>query len=383
LAIIDVVKFDGLRNRSWLVYKHPSDNLVMGTQLIVGEGQVAVFMKSGQICDVFTAGTYTLSTQNLPLLQGIVNLPFGKRTPFTAEIFYLNIVTKLDIHWGTSDPISIVDPKYSVRLRIRAFGQMGFKLKDYSVFLRELVGVMEQKEMVQFEKLQEFFRGVIVQRIKVLISDIIINKKISALEITPRLDEISEATRERIQDTFETYGLGIANFFIKSINFPDEDFDKINEILAKRAEFDLIGDARYATARTFDVYEGAAKNEGGIAGAMVAGGVGLGAGVAIGGQMPNVMANTAPSGVFCSSCNTNNTAGTKFCAQCGNNLQAPPPVQEAPAVKCSRCGADCPNTLKFCGECGNSLALPKCTNCSAELAAGLKFCGECGTEVAQ
>ena len=58
MAIIDRVKFDGLRNRDWIIYKHPAEDLVLGTQLIVGEGQVAIFVKSGRVCDLFTAGTY-------------------------------------------------------------------------------------------------------------------------------------------------------------------------------------------------------------------------------------------------------------------------------------------------------------------------------------
>jgi len=35
-------------------------------KLIVREGQAAVFVNEGQLADVFTPGTYTLNTQNLP-----------------------------------------------------------------------------------------------------------------------------------------------------------------------------------------------------------------------------------------------------------------------------------------------------------------------------
>jgi membrane protease subunit (stomatin/prohibitin family) len=372
------VKFDGLASRDWLVYKHPSEDLVFGTQLIVSEGQVAVFVKGGQICDVFTSGTHTLSTQNLPILQGILNIPFGGKTPFTAEIFYLNIVTKLDVPWGTSDPIILVDPKYSTRLRIRAFGQMGLKINNYSVFLRELIGSMQKSEFIRFDKIQQFFRGVIVQRIKVLIADIIVNQKISALEITPRLDEISDFTRAKIKQNFESYGLEVTNFFIQSINFPDEDFEAINAVLQKRAEFDLIGDARYATARTFDVYETAAGNSSGVAGAFAAGGVGLGAGVALGSQMQAAMANTSPGGIFCPGCNAKNLAGMKFCSQCGKDLQNP-----AKMMACPYCSSETLDGSKFCNSCGKNIEAPKCSKCGITLEHGVKFCHNCGTEAAQ
>ena len=86
MAIIDVVKFDGLRSRDWLVYKFPSDTLVFGTRLIVNEGQVAVFVKGGQVCDLFYPGSYILDTDNLPVLFHIFNLPYGGKSSRWAEI---------------------------------------------------------------------------------------------------------------------------------------------------------------------------------------------------------------------------------------------------------------------------------------------------------
>jgi membrane protease subunit (stomatin/prohibitin family) len=79
LAIIDVIKFNGIRNREWLVYRYTGESFVFGTQLIVGEGQVAVFVKGGKALDYFSSGTYTLSTDNIPILKSLINSPFGGR----------------------------------------------------------------------------------------------------------------------------------------------------------------------------------------------------------------------------------------------------------------------------------------------------------------
>ena len=106
---LDIVRFDGLQSRDWLIYKYPSDTLMMGGQLIVQEGQVAVFSRGGAMADVFYPGTYTLKTENLPLLRKIVNLPFGGRTPFSAEVYFINTTVKLDINWGTIDPFLLPD----------------------------------------------------------------------------------------------------------------------------------------------------------------------------------------------------------------------------------------------------------------------------------
>jgi hypothetical protein len=37
--------------------------------------------------DLFSPGTYSLSTAILPDLRRLVNLPFGRKTPFPAEVY--------------------------------------------------------------------------------------------------------------------------------------------------------------------------------------------------------------------------------------------------------------------------------------------------------
>lgn len=375
MAIIDRVKFDGLASRDWLVYKYPGDTLVLGTQLIVNEGQVAVFLKGGKICDIFLPGTHTLSTGNLPILNSVVNLPFGSKTPFTAEIYYINTVTKLDLNWGTSDPIQIIDPKYFVRLRVRAFGQLGLKISDYSLFITELVGSLKQADAVRFEKILEFYKGVLISKVKTIIADIIINQKISALEISAKLDDISKLSSELLIPEFEKFGFKITNFFIKSINFPEDDFNQINKILEDRAAFEIMGDNRYATKRSFDVYEGAANNSGGVAGAFVAGGVGLSAGMAMGSSFGNVM-NTTPgttqgADLKCPKCNFPYKEGSKFCNSCGEKLGS---------KTCPKCNAVVSSGSKFCNECGQSLETKVCT-CGTLLQPDAKFCSNCGRKV--
>lgn len=60
-ALIDVVKCEMNDNES--VYKFPSDDLRMGTQLVVYPAQTAFFVKGGKVCDEFSAGTYTLQME--------------------------------------------------------------------------------------------------------------------------------------------------------------------------------------------------------------------------------------------------------------------------------------------------------------------------------
>ena len=60
MAIIDVVRFDGLKSRDWLIYKYPSEKLVLGSQLIVQEGQTALFVKGHFLAGLSNGFTFGL-----------------------------------------------------------------------------------------------------------------------------------------------------------------------------------------------------------------------------------------------------------------------------------------------------------------------------------
>lgn len=383
---LDIVRFDGLKSKDWLIYKYPSDTLMMGGQLIVQEGQVAIFSRGGAMADMFYPGTYTLKTENLPLLNRLVNLPFGGRSPFSAEIYFINTTVKLDISWGTIDPIQLIDPKYHVKLRVRAFGQMGMRVRDVGGMFREVIGGLAKDEWVRFDKIKEYFRGILVVKVKSAIANAIITDGISALEIDAHLDTLSQRVKEQMEPEFVRYGFSVANFFIQSINFPDEDFEMINSILADRAAFDIMGDGRYATKRSFDVYQDAANNESGVAGAFVAGGMGMGAAIGMGSAMGTALGNPMMGAQGGMNMNQNQeavnqaTAGASAGAATAAAGAAASGAQEM--KECINCHEKIPAKYKFCPLCGtdNSVTL-KCEKCGEALQPGMKFCPVCGNKL--
>ena len=66
-----------------------------GAKLIVREGQTAVFINEGQLADVFTPGTYDLTTQNLPILSTLKGWKYGFNSPFKAAN-PLSLFTKIE-----------------------------------------------------------------------------------------------------------------------------------------------------------------------------------------------------------------------------------------------------------------------------------------------
>lgn len=372
MAIIDVLKWNGAPET--LAWKYPSEELGTWTQLIVAESQEAWLIKSGQPIGPFMAGRHTLDTANYPVLKDVLNIATG-RSPFTAEVWFINKAVSLDVKWGTPTPIQALDPKYKIMLPVRAFGQLGLQVQDSGKFLVKLVGTLS---VFDRERFSNYFKGVIVTRAKDCVAQYLSKKGVSILDLASHLNEISDELKKELAPELEEFGLGLTKFFVNSIDAPEDDpaVSRLKAALAKKAEMDILG-YNYQQERTFDALQEAAGNAGtggAVMGAGIGLGMGLGAGPALGGAMNQAMGNIQPAGSACPKCRAPNPAGAKFCVSCGNGLLAPA------GVACPSCKADSPQGASFCVSCGTNLK-PKCGKCSADLPAGAKFCLSCGTPV--
>ena len=380
-ALIDRIKYDGPQDGSpWLVYKYPSEKFVLGSQLIVNQGQEALFFKGGEALDLFGPGTHTLHTGNLPLLNKLVNLPFGGDTPFTAEIYYLNRTSKLNMNWGTPNAFPVEDPKYGILLSIRSHGTYGLKINDTRMFITELIGAVPNGSTVTYQFAASYFSGLLVSKIKNVISAYMIRKKISFLEVTGYLDEISEDCEEAVKNEFDRFGAELVNFYVETITPPKDEYEKLRKY---KEELSLGGDF-YTQRRSLDIMEGLAQNKaaGGLANAGAGLGMGLGLASQAGGIFQNLggAMNIAPngsapqgnsaSGNTCPHCGAMNSQGQKFCGTCGKPMVV--------GAQCPSCGKMNPIGQAFCGDCGTKL-VKKCPSCGKENDPSQKFCGDCGT----
>ncbi|MDR1182939.1 MAG: SPFH domain-containing protein [Bacteroidales bacterium] len=291
MPLIDVVKCEV--NDKEFVYKFPSDDLKLGTQLVVYPAQTAFFLKGGRIFDAFESGTHTLKSENIPLLNKLINLPFGSESPFKAEVWFINQISKLDIKWGTPTAIQLEDPRYNVIVPVRAFGQYGIRIKEPRQFLETLISNMTS---FTAEKIEQYFKGKVLQQLSALIAQNISQKNISILDINAHLIYMSEYCNTQLNNTFNRYGIELIEFSFISINVPPDDpsIVKLKEAKDIAARMKIAGRDVYQMERSFDVMEHAAKNEGG---GMVNLGAGLGAGMGVGAQMGAMFTqtlNTAP-----------------------------------------------------------------------------------------
>lgn len=377
MSMIDRIKYDGNpQGNQWLIYKCPSDQFVLGSQLIVGEGQEAIFFRGGQALDVFRPGTHTLSTGNLPLLNRLVNLPFGGKTPFTAEIYYVNRTANLDMKWGTSVPIPMEDPKYGLLLNVGARGQYGVTIEDSRLFVTRIVGAIPGGTEMNHLLILRYFNGMINSRVKSIVSEYMIARRISFLEVTQYLTEISQSFQEALTEELQNFGISLTNFYCDSIAPRPEDYEKLRTYKEELA----LGEDFYQRRRSLDILEKLADNP--SAGGAANAGIGLGMGFGVAGQVGGLFAglaqNVAPhpqenagGAVRCPNCGASNPASRRFCGECGNRLAA--------GVICPHCGAENQPGMRFCGECGQQLAaVSRCSACGFENPPGTRFCGNCG-----
>ncbi len=354
-----------------MLYRFPvvGQEIKNGAQLIVRESQTAVFVFEGQVADVFTPGKYEIDGGNTPILSKLGAWKYGFNSPFKSEVYFVNTKQFTDMKWGTSNPIMLRDADFGI-VRLRAFGAYSLRVADPAEFIKEIAGTNAHFQTEDID-------GQLKRAIVTEFSDAIGELKIAALDLAAQYKEIGEAIRGKINEDFTAYGLEVTKFYVENVSLPPE----VEAAMDKRSSMGALGDAQtYMQFQAADALRDAAQNEGGGAGL----GAGLGAGFAVGGQMASAFGQQAgaPGGgggqaqaanIPCPSCGKSNSAGVKFCSDCGGKM-------EAAQVPCVKCGANLREGAKFCSECGSTQEKAKCSSCQFELAAGAKFCPECGTK---
>ena len=270
-----------------LVWKYPSEEILIGSQLIVGEGQEAVFIKGGELLDVFGSGTHTLISANIPLLNKLINLPFSNNTPFAAEVWFINKLTKMDIKWGTKSPIQIMDETLGIPVSIRSFGRWGYKIENPGRLIKRLVGT---QSTITANVIRETLYGFIAQALNGAIFEQVNKKNLSILNLAGHLDTIASSVSKNLEDSMQGIGLEIINFNIESINIPDEELSSIREIYRKTLEAREFSKTHltsaYGQLKSFDVMDKAASNDSqNSAGILMGAGMGMGVGAPMGNKL--------------------------------------------------------------------------------------------------
>ena len=153
--IVDIIEWID-DSRTTLAWRFPryQNEIKNGAQLIVREGQEAVFVYRGALADRFGPGHYELTSENLPILGTLQGWKHGFNSPFRSEVYYINTRPVTDLRWGTPQPVTVRDPDFKM-VQIRANGLCVVKIEDAEVFLREVIGTDSN---VDIEEITELLR---------------------------------------------------------------------------------------------------------------------------------------------------------------------------------------------------------------------------------
>ncbi len=325
--------------KNTMVYKYPMEGrkIFFGSKLTVRESQVAVFLNKGEIADVFGPGLYTLKSNNLPILSNLLGLPYGFKSPFTCDIFFINTKQFTNQKWGTTNPITMRDKDFGT-IRIRGYGSYAFKVNNAEIFLKELFGT---NSTFVAEDISNYLKSILISTI----SDTIAESKIGALDLSCNLLEFNKIAKDKVGEQFVNLGLTLTNLIIENISFPEA----VEKAIDTRSSMGLFDDKMdtYVKFQSAQAIRDAANNQGGA-------GIGaqVGAGVALGEMMKQSIATPSKSEPsskykFCPECGAQNKLNAKFCSECGKQFST--------SGTCPKCGEPVAKGAKFCPNCGEKL----------------------------
>lgn len=288
--LVDIIEWID-DSRSTLAWRFPryQNEIKNGAQLIVREGQKAVFVYRGALADQFDPGHYELKSENLPLLSTLQGWKHGFDSPFRSEVYFINTRPVTDIRWGTPQPVTVRDPDFKM-VQVRANGLCVVKVEDTAIFLREVIGT---DSAVEAEEVTELLRRVI----SMAFSDMVLATGLGAIDLQGRQVELSGKLREFVQERVDDeFGLAIPDITM-NISLPDEITQAMTKGVAKGVEasgfVENVDLNKYQQAQAADAMLAAAQNEGGsVMGDMMQ----MGMGVAMAGQMANQMGGMGMGG---------------------------------------------------------------------------------------
>ncbi len=277
---LDVIEYEDKSNKLVVSkYRRESGNneLKQGSKIIVRESQNAVFLKEGKIADILQPGTYSLKTENFPILTSLQAFPYMFVSPVIADVYFVSTRQFIDNKWATKNPIVKRDSDFNM-VRIRAFGKFAFRIADVAVFMREIFGT---KGIVMTYDIVEYLSSMVTEAFATTVGE----TSMSVLDLASKYRNLSNAIQEKLNEQAQKIGVQFSDIFVENLSLPEEVEKLIDEQsgigMAKR---DMETFMQYQTARAM---RDASKQKGGLAG--------LGAGMALGNTMAQSIYDSSTS----------------------------------------------------------------------------------------
>jgi membrane protease subunit (stomatin/prohibitin family) len=271
--IIDVVDHTNVADDefAWREPQGGSGDFRMGSQVIVGESQRAVFVRSGEALDALGPGRHTLSTANIPILAGLIGLATSGRTPFTADLYFVNMKDMPQVGWGTNPPIVLETPGRGMGVVLLVtFGVIDIGVEDAGRFVKQYaVG----KPVTRVKDIKDRIQAMLLGEI----TELLMKSGVQSVPDANRLlGDLEGAMLAKVNEKFQALGLRIKAF--EANPFRAKEDVSLDELR------NYVSIDTWERVQRLNIAQKAAENPG-MGGGLAGAGVGLGVGQSIGAAM--------------------------------------------------------------------------------------------------
>ena len=282
--IFDVIEYAN-EMEDEIVHRFPDNTSIgdyrIGSNVIVRDGQTAVFFRDGQALDTFGPGRHVIATANIPKLIDFIGKAFNDRTPFPAEVYFVSMKEFANRKWGTPQPILVRNPGMGLGVALlQGFGTYGFQVKDPQQLIIQIVG---KKASYSIDAIEERLRMALLSKLQDTLNEW--GAKLAVPEMLAKTIELGGYIQSLAEEEFNAVGFTLKRFIVGNLK-PSE---KSAEELRAMGMLDM---ATYTQLQAADAMRDAAQNPSGGAGLTA----GIGAGMGIGNLMQQATSGAMQQG---------------------------------------------------------------------------------------
>ncbi|MFP5040296.1 SPFH domain-containing protein [Parasediminibacterium sp. JCM 36343] len=226
-AAMDVIRCD---EPSYLIWKWSpkgmngdrQNAIRYGSSLRVKDGEAAVFVYSqedGPMQD-FIMGPHdsTIKTANFPILASLVGMAFGGKSPFQAEVYFINLQGNNQVKFG-APWFDVPDPRFlDFSVPVSARGTITFNIQDCRNFIK--LNRMAAFDLASFQKQ---VRDCVNKRVKSIIANAPSEKQSPVLQLERHIGEISASIQAALAMELENdFGIVLKRLDLGAIDFDKE-----------------------------------------------------------------------------------------------------------------------------------------------------------------
>ena len=286
---------DVLKNRAEpgvILFRQPEEDFNNNSQLIVMPDEEAVFIKDGNIEQIFDSGKYKLDTENYPFLTRLRTAFSGGISSYNCVVYFVRKEPTLELTWGINEPIKVRDKVHDVAGTFTGYGAYKVAVENASVFMKRFMGQISRSLDPQ-QLLDDAFTSEFRSEIRSCVRDAVSRMEGELINLEDNLRDVTAAASEYIGNALQAFGVKLVRFSIEALVLDDDffkqlqgiDFDakaQIKAAQAKQKEIETLG-GNWGAVQQVDIMKTMAANEGG--GGIATTGAGLGMGIAAGGAL--------------------------------------------------------------------------------------------------